>query len=75
MKTVTISQFEADVHELLKALGDGETITIEKDGEPFLELQGKKTKTSNWSPEVQAHLDNPNPHWYLEPDPFPREVD
>jgi hypothetical protein len=27
---------------------------------------------SGWSDAVRAHLNNPNPNWHLEPDPFPR---
>ncbi len=71
MITMPIPASESETQKLFDALEKGETITVEKNGLPFLELTGKKTKTGGWSAGILEFMQNPNPDWHLEPDFLP----
>ncbi len=72
--TMTIPNSAREIQELFAALERGESVTIEKEGQPFLQVNGKpfKDRDLGWSPDMLQILNNPNPNWHLEPEPFVR---
>jgi hypothetical protein len=72
--TMTASEFEKNVESLLQMVRNGSQLDLKivPDGEGSI----AKTARVGWSDAVQAHLNNPNPNWHLEPDFLPpKEMD
>ena len=64
--TMTASEFEKNLEQLLQMVRNGTDLT----------LKVVATKKRGWSEEVLNHLRNPNPNWHLEPDFLPpKELD
>jgi prevent-host-death family protein len=69
VKTLTISEFERELKHLLEAVRNGEHITVTRGGE---QIEVVPDNEGGWSSEMLTILNNPNPNWELEPEPFPR---
>jgi hypothetical protein len=66
--TMTVSEFEKNVQSLLEMVKSGTELNLRVVPD---DTSGKPER-NGWSDVVWAHLNNPNPNWHLEPDPFPR---
>jgi hypothetical protein len=68
---ISLNEFEREVEALLQAIKQGKRVVVNL-GKGNVEVVKKVRR--GWSPEVLAHLHNPDPDWHLKPDPFPRKI-
>ncbi len=71
-RIVNVHEAKTNLSKLLEAVENGQEIIIARNGKPAARLAKfeQRVENNDWSKEMLEILQNPNPNWHLEPDPW-----